>query len=170
MSQNNINQNNTNEINIYNYTSLNNEFHTVEWIIDTRPDYSLTNNIQFIRRSNELTNELTYLTDSIMNNITRSYMEDEFIPFDSKKFKRISIETEVCEIPVSEEERNCCICYETKEYEDISHINCGHKFCGICIIDHISINYLNPCCPLCREKITRITFQRHFYVEDFEDL
>jgi len=163
-----MNQNNMSEIN--NYSNLNNDFYTVEWIIDTRPDYSLTNNIQFIRRSNELTNELTYLTDSIMNNITRSSMEDEFIPFDSNKFKRISIVSEVKEIAVSEEERNCCICYEIKELEDISQINCGHKFCGTCVIDHISINSVNPCCPLCRKKINHITFQRHYYQADFEDL
>jgi hypothetical protein len=129
-----------------NYTNLDNQFYTVEWFIDTTPDYNLTN-----------TN----------NNIINS-IEHEHIHSDQKKNQRVSIDAEVCGIIVSEEDRNCCICYEIKEYQDISHINCGHKFCGTCIIDHISINYINPCCPLCREKIVYITFQRHFYESDFK--
>ena len=156
----NINQDNISEININNYTNLNNQFYTVEWIIDTRPDYNLTENIPFIHRIDQDNNENIYLeTDMFIT-------EDDFIPF----VQRISIDTEVCEIPISDEERNCCICYETKECKDISQINCGHKFCGTCIIDHISINHVNPCCPLCRIKINHITFQRDFYQRDFEDL
>jgi hypothetical protein len=157
-----MSENNISEININNYTNLNNNFYTVEWFIDTRPDYNLNNNTD--------SNEDPYLTDSIMNNIIQSSMEDEFIPFNSKNFKHISIDAQVCVIPISEEERNCCICYEMKEPEEISQINCGHKFCGTCIIDHISINHINPCCPLCREKINHITFQREYYQADFEDI
>ena len=148
------------ETNINNsYINLHNQIYTVEWFIDTTPNYNLTNNYQ-------LSNEIAYLTETIMNN----NMEHDFIPFETHSVKRISIDTEVHEIPVSEEDRNCCICYEIKNYEDISQINCGHKFCGTCIIDHISINYINPCCPLCREKIVCITFQRDFYEADFRDL
>lgn len=148
------------ETNINNsYINLHNQIYTVEWFIDTTPNYNLTNNYQ-------LSNEIAYLTETIMNN----NMEHDFIPFETHSVKRISIDTELHEIPVSEEDRNCCICYEIKDYEDISQINCGHKFCGTCIIDHISINYINPCCPLCREKICCITFQRDFYEADFRDL
>jgi hypothetical protein len=144
-------------------TNLDNLIYTVEWFIDTTPDYNLTHN--YID-----TNQIVYLTQSNINNSIINYIEDDFISFDTKKFQQISIDTEVHQITVSEEERNCCICYEIKEYEDISQINCSHKFCGTCIIDHISINYLKPCCPLCREKICHITFQRHFYEADFKDL
>jgi hypothetical protein len=139
------------------------DFYTVEWIIDTRPNYNLTDNyIEF--------NEFVYPTQNNINNTIELPREDDFIPFDSKKFQRISIESKVCKFPLSEEERNCPICYETKECKDISAINCRHKFCGTCIIDHVSINYTNPCCPLCREKIHCITFQRHFYEDDFKNL
>jgi hypothetical protein len=150
------------ETNINNsYINLDNQFYTVEWFVDTMPNYNLSNNYA-------VSNPPEYLTETIMNN----YLEDDFIPFesDSKNYQRISIDTKVHEIPVSDEERNCCICYEIKDYEDISQINCGHKFCGTCIIDHISINYMNPCCPLCREKIDCIMFQRDFYEADFRDL
>jgi hypothetical protein len=156
----NMEENIISETNINNsYINLDNQFYTVEWFIDTRPDYNLSNNY-------EVSNPPEYFTETIMNN----YLEDEFIPFETYSVKHVSIDTEVHEIPVSDEERNCCICYEIKDCEDISHINCGHKFCGTCIIDHISINYINPCCPLCREKIVCITFQRDFYEADFRDL
>lgn len=158
----NINQDNISEINIDNYTNLNNQFYTVEWIIDTRPNYNFSENIPFTYHISNQNNQ----TESVINNDIPFVIGDDFIPF----VQHISIDTEVCEIPVSDEERNCCICYETKECKDISQINCGHKFCGTCIIDHISINHLNPCCPLCRVKINHITFQRDFYQRDFEDL
>jgi hypothetical protein len=152
------------ETNINNsYINLDNQFYTVEWFIDTTPYYNLSNNYQ-------VSNPPEYLTETIINNNIQDYIEDDFIPFETHSVKRISIDTEVHEIHVSDEERNCCICYEIKKYEDISQINCGHKFCGTCIIDHISINYINPCCPLCREKIVCITFQRDFYEADFRDL
>jgi hypothetical protein len=162
MNQHNISQN----INS-NYTNVDNQSYTVEWFIETTPDYNLTNNIQYIRRINSESDEFIYLTESVSNNTIQISREDEFIPFDSKNFHRVSIDTEVREIPVTEEERICCICYETKEREDISRINCGHKFCGTCIIEHISIKHVNPCCPLCREKIVCIAFQRDFYESDF---
>lgn len=163
-----MSQNNISEININsNHTNLDNQSYTVEWFIDTTPDYNSTNNIQFIRRIYREYNQFLYLTESVSNNIIQFSTEDEFIPFDSKKFHRVSIETAVREIPVTEEERVCCICYETKEYKDIAQINCCHKFCGTCIIDHISTKHVNPCCPLCREKIVCINFQREFYEDDF---
>ena len=161
-----------NDIRIINtYTNLDNLIYTVEWFVDTTPDYNLTNNYIDNNQIVYLTQNNTNNTNNTnnMNNIINS-AEDDFIYFDTTKIQRISIDTEVREIHVSEEERNCCICYEIKEYEDISQINCSHKFCGTCIIDHISINYINPCCPLCREKIFHITFQRDFYEADFKDL
>lgn len=89
---------------------------------------------------------------------------DDFIPFEA------SIASVVEEIAVAEEEKLCCICYETKEITDISQINCSHKFCGGCLIQHISKNYSNSCCPLCREKITHITFQDQKYKNDLANI
>ncbi len=152
-----------NNIAINSHTTLIDQFDTIEWDIDTTPDYNLTNT-HFIHPIYQVPNET-----SITNNMDFSE-EDDYIPFESQTIKRVSIETEVRDIILSEEEKNCCICYEIKKHEDISQINCGHKFCGTCIIDHISINYTNPFCPLCREKIYHVTFQRHFYQADFRDL
>lgn len=156
-----MNQNN--DITINSHTTLINQFDTIEWIIDTTPDYNLTNT-HFIHPIYQVSNE------SRINNNMDFSQEDDYIPFESQTIKRVSIDTEVRDIIVSEEEQNCCICYEIKKTEDISQINCGHKFCGTCIIDHIAINYTNPFCPLCRAKICHVTFQRHFYQNDFKDL
>ena len=86
----------------------------------------------------------------------------DFIPF------QVAIETEVHHIQVSEEERECPICYETREHHDISQTNCGHKFCGICLIQHIRLN--EPYCPLCRDNITHITFQTDQYNATFLEI
>lgn len=86
---------------------------------------------------------------------------DDFIPFESLPIHSPVIQTRVYEILVSEEERECIICYETRECQDISQINCGHKFCGLCLTEHIHRNRIQPHCPLCRENITHITFQSH---------
>lgn len=88
-------------------------------------------------------------------------LNDDFIPF--KKPIQKPIESVIQEISMTEEDKICCICYETKKSEDISQVNCSHKFCSTCIIEHISKNSENSCCPLCREKITNITFQHQKY-------
>lgn len=87
--------------------------------------------------------------------------DDDFIPFEPLPIHQPTIQTEVHEILVSDEERVCPICYETRECQDISQINCGHKFCGLCLTKHIHKNRIQSRCPLCRENITHITFQTH---------
>jgi len=143
-----------NNIIINSHTTLINQLDTIErdtieWFVDIIPYYNLTNT-HFIRPIYQVSNENS-MTNSMTNSMDFSD-QDDYIPFESQTVKRVSIETEI------------------KNHEDISQLNCGHKFCGTCIIDHISINYTNPFCPLCRDKICHITFQRDFYQADFEDL
>ena len=69
------------------------------------------------------------------------------------------IETQIQELDISEEDRNCCICMETKDKIEICQINCGHKFCGECISHHIERNHTNSVCPLCRTDIKILTRQ-----------
>jgi hypothetical protein len=152
-----------------NFVNLTNQFEYIEWIIDRTPDYNLTQNTEIIYPTYNINNQ------SLHNTIQLNHQEDfnhldDFIPFVSHSVNRISIETEVREINVLEKEKFCCICYETKNSEEISQINCSHKFCGTCIVDLISVNKTNSCCPLCREKICRITFQRQLDEDDFQDL
>jgi hypothetical protein len=69
------------------------------------------------------------------------------------------IETQIQELNISEEDRNCCICMETKDKIEICQINCGHKFCGECISHHIERIHTNSVCPLCRTDIKILTRQ-----------
>lgn len=93
--------------------------------------------------------------------------DDDFIPFEPLPIHQPTIQTEVRKIPVSEEERECPICYETREYQDISQTNCGHKFCGLCLTQHIHTSRIQPHCPLCRDNITHITFQTNQHNANF---
>ena len=54
-----------------------------------------------------------------------------------------------------------------KEREEISQLNCQHKFCTNCITEHIHRNRSETRCPFCRENITHITFQNDINEEHF---
>jgi hypothetical protein len=151
-----------------NMSNITNNEEEIEWIIDRRPDIDMTHSFSdFIRNINE-DFQLT-LTEN--DNID----EEDFIPFDYTDIQHnntqsILNETEVRNISITEEERNCPICFETKEREEISQINCGHKFCTNCLTKYIRINNRLPCCPLCRVIIVKITFQTRFYEFYFLDV
>ena len=169
------------ENNLIYYNTLDYELNNVSWVIDRTPDYNLINNLHEYNtqinhpiydeyvRNRYFEAQFTELTQQVMNGTIQFNNEDEFIPFESSTLE--PIETDVVEeISVTEEEKTCCICYETKKIKDISQINCNHKFCSSCIIKHISKNYSDSCCPLCREKITHITFQDQKYQDDFANI
>ena len=80
---------------------------------------------------------------------------DDYIPFESERF---GIDLVAEEFPVSEEELYCCVCMETSALQtDICKLNCDHKYCNNCMIQHINAHKNNSLCPLCREKITTVT-------------
>ena len=60
------------------------------------------------------------------------------------------------EIIITEEDKLCCICLDSREKNEICQINCGHKYCKECILKHIKNNKY---CPLCRSIITKISIQ-----------
>jgi len=59
---------------------------------------------------------------------------------------------------IFEEEKNCYICMEDRENEDICRLNCHHVLCGICI-KHILKTFTTISCPLCRTLTTNIIAQ-----------
>ena len=179
-----IYHNNFNFINFNNLPIINNELQNefnIEWVIDRRPDMNIINdlnntiinfnnnnnyinyinNIQLIRNDNNEQLDLVPINELILNNFNEEL--DDFIPFEPQSPQAAIIATQVAEISVSEEERDCPICFETREYQDISQINCGHKFCGNCITQHVRTQRREPHCPLCRGNIEYITFQTHGY-------
>jgi hypothetical protein len=175
-----INQmNNYNLINFSDSQDNNNENEdqfNIDFVIDRTPNINLIYNLQNIIINQHFDEIFAEGFEAIIdgtaqfntdNDIHELDTTDEFIQFQSLPIYKSVIEYEVNQIHVSEEERECIICYETKECQDISQINCGHKFCSNCLIKIIRINIIEPLCPLCRYNITHITFQTHQYNDTF---
>lgn len=175
-----------NEINNYNFINnddlqINNVESEEQWNIDRSPDFNLIYNLEniinqhfdeiFAEGIEAIMNDTAqFNTDENIDNIPELDTADDFIPFQYIQINQFTIESEVNQLQVSEEERECTICYETRDYHDISQINCGHKFCGNCLIEIIRINRIEPHCPLCRHDITHITFQTHQHHTTFLEI
>lgn len=80
----------------------------------------------------------------------------EAIPYN---FSKKNIQIQLSGLEISEEDKNCCICMETRDEKDICSYNCGHKFCGFCIEICLKKPYLN--CSLCRGNVTNIITQNN---------
>jgi hypothetical protein len=55
-----------------------------------------------------------------------------------------------------EEDKNCCICMEETQIEDICKLQCSHTFCVKCINAELNIKRR---CPICRAYIFKIQTQ-----------
>jgi hypothetical protein len=117
----------------------------IEWFIDRTPDFNITTSLGNLTIDNDFDYTNNDYNQPILN------------------------ETEVRKISVSEEEQDCPICFETREIEEISQVNCGHKFCTICLTKYIRTSNSLACCPLCRGLIIKITFQTPYYEFYFLD-
>lgn len=171
--------NNFNHINYNNYPIIDNELPSEEigWVIDRTPDYNLINmihnrneydDINIINNIQNNRNQHFYVqfsrtTQALMNGLLQFQHnidhddDDEFIPFEPEP--AIHIDVVVQQFPLSQEDRNCCVCMETRENQQICQLNCLHKFCSECTLTHIQRNTQQPCCPLCRTNITNISVQ-----------
>jgi hypothetical protein len=162
------------EIYINNFNNINNiilhgdylidnyiEADEVTWEIDrNHNNYNILNNLQNIHYN--------YDAFNINTNEPADISYDDFIPFGPETLvinERININ--VAEFPASEEDKNCCICIETREITQICQLNCCHKFCYECILIHTRRNIINSCCPLCRENIRNITVRSEVIRDQF---
>jgi len=59
-----------------------------------------------------------------------------------------------------ESDTNCCICMEERKKGEICLFNCKHSFCVYCVRKTLSIHKENICCPLCRQSVSNIMFQK----------
>jgi hypothetical protein len=131
----------------------------INWIIDRNPDYSLLfnyndNNII----GNAINNAINNLT--ITSNYNLDHDIDDYIAFNSPFITHIEINID--SINLSNDDLNCCVCMETRESSQICQLNCCHKFCYECTLQHINKNRstnCEPCCPLCRKNIKSVTVQ-----------
>jgi hypothetical protein len=131
----------------------------VIWEIDrNHSNYEILNSLQ--------NTHYNYDAFNIHFNENVDIMDDDFIPFEPELELELEpvvinepITITVEEFPTLEEDKNCCICIESREISQICQLNCCHKFCYECILIHTRRNIRNPCCPLCRTSITNITVQ-----------
>jgi hypothetical protein len=78
---------------------------------------------------------------------------------DSSNIKKHNIYIICKNTEIFEEEKNCYICMENRENEEICRLNCAHTVCGICAKDILK-TFTTICCPLCRTPTTNIIAQR----------
>lgn len=93
-------------------------------------------------------NILQYENDNLQkdnNNLTENNnnIEKEYIKIINKKRKRSENEDKI-----DDDNNTCKICFELDEN---TLLNCGHKFCGVCLV---KVKNTNNKCPMCRTKIT----------------
>jgi hypothetical protein len=165
--------------------------YNISWTIDRNPDYNILNNILNDNSVNNNiinnTRNIIYIYDNIFQdnqeeteefipfasyntNINQQAEEtEEFIPFTNNNHS-YDIKVEFQVFTVTEEDTNCCVCFETRETLQICQLNCSHKFCSECSITHISKNKNNPCCPLCRKNITKIAVQTDDIFQQFKNI
>lgn len=160
----------------------------ITWNIDRNPDYDNINNIwlpdssyqdehltyisnfelrdRYFNNYNNLSYNFQNNNNQINNTILRGrnlYVNDndDFIPFNTSLLQTPepqAINITVEEFLVSDEDRNCCICMEQRECQEICRLNCEHLFCTQCINSNLS---RNTSCPLCRVSITNIQTQNN---------
>ena len=120
----------------------------ITWTIDRVGDRNIMTSI-FERQYDNIINQL------IMNET--DFEDEEFIPFIFEP----DINKITADFFVSEEDKNCCICMESREENEICKLNCQHKFCGDCVNKLIQKNTsMEICCPMCRENINCVTYKK----------
>jgi len=127
----------------------------VTWYIDRTPSFHQQPSNRprpppygYVSREDEFMDELM---DLIPRNLNQE--------FDSAALKKYYIAPSISVTETSEELEkceDCSICYETTKLGNTVTINCGHKFCGLCVKrtleTHTNI-YISPSCALCRAPI-----------------
>ena len=73
------------------------------------------------------------------------------------KVQQYDIKLNINNCELTEENcHDCAICYEETTNDNIAVLNCGHKFCGMCIKN--TLDYIEtPSCALCRNNMSTIT-------------
>ena len=140
-------------------------------MLNTNMAYAVNNDMNFNEEDmNYIQDSSTasgnwYYNYSLFHNNNNNMMELEtpdFIPFEPGAIpfetERIDIATVLEQFQVSQEDRCCCVCMETNMSQtDICKLNCGHKYCNNCMIQHINAHRNASLCPLCRGKISTVT-------------
>lgn len=101
--------------------------------------------------------------------IIENYFNMVYVPSNSKKYNiKINLNNIVEQCP-AECTLQCPICLDSFDCKIILKLNCNHGVCSSCFDKYLSSlnNNINPCCCLCREKISSIDFSNE---ECFNDI
>lgn len=70
---------------------------------------------------------------------------------------RYAIKIEINPIESMKEQIDCNICYETSKETENVKLNCGHEYCGNCMINTLKLCSTDePSCAMCRSEIVNI--------------
>ena len=48
----------------------------------------------------------------------------------------------------------CSVCWDKYDIDGkVTTLLCGHRFCTRCVMNHLSTQQFNSCCPLCRSSV-----------------
>jgi hypothetical protein len=118
------------------------EHNIIEYTIDGAANHHFTEEI----------NSHEYIDQTYIDNLTRRFQTQSIV--------NVVVPVEVDEnMVVAEEQRDCCICMETKEKPEICRINCAHTFCIDCFSGTMLSKFRRQemlTCPLCREIVTSV--------------
>ena len=128
------------------------------WFIDRTPNYDYARDIIYYNNYNNYNNYIGVL----YNEINYGIIPIQNANHQGQQQVKFHIGIALQSLEISEEMRNCCICMEQREKDEICEFNCHHNFCGFCVKDILSKNnnLRKPKCPLCREDIKNIKAQK----------
>jgi hypothetical protein len=145
----------------------NEDINNIGWSIDRRPTITSVNFISAttprrIRMFNSATIPRQITVNEINNFSTDVLIQRmiDHIDIIEQALLRPTANQDIFNINLSISEtkeddncKECAICYEETMVENKVTLNCGHKFCGICI-KKLLINNNCPSCSLCRTKMS----------------
>ena len=149
--------------NYFNRANRRDRIHDINWqnIASQEHDSNVNNQTRYYETLNQI--------DNIIG-IGENWVSSGYIPFNyvpneddnGNRNRRPTIDVSIQQMVFNEEERNCCICFETRENDDICKLNCDHVFCVDCLHEHLE---RNNNCPLCRTPIRSVRVQNNGAME-----
>jgi hypothetical protein len=141
----------------------------ITWVIDRAGDpninpYSI-NSVAYSVIMDYLNHQIINDTNiNNINNINNIIIEVPSRVQPTIPFAPIAEVLVVTDMAITEEEKDCCVCQEEREDNDICRLNCPHTFCSDCVK---KVMDRQKKCPLCRAEITQICVQTEANREKF---
>jgi hypothetical protein len=128
----------------------NEDMNNIGWFIDRRPTTITSVDFIYTPISTDVVFERMYYH---INNIEQALLRAMGPQGATGSQDIFNINLSISETKEDDNCKECAICYEETMVENKVTLNCGHKFCGICI-KKLLINNNCPSCSLCRTKMS----------------